>query len=122
VTALLLGWFDVSLIDWTRRLVYAAAVGQTLFVVLWATLPFYRTWVGRALMIKSLSLMIYLDWAVAVINGWVPESHRQNIAVVLFGLITVGIWSQLVAILVEMMRGRRLLSTDPPTLSESEHP
>lgn len=105
--AMLLGWFDASLYDWSLRLVYAAAVGQTLFVILWGTLPWYRTRVGRALMVKSVSLMVYLDWAVLVINGWVPIAHRENIAVVLFGLITVGIWTQLTALTFEIWRGRR---------------
>jgi hypothetical protein len=107
------GWFDADLFGWTVRLVHAAAVGQTAFVVLWAMLPFYRTWVGRALMVKSFSLMLYLDWAVAVYHHWLPLGHQQVIAVVLFAFIAVGIWSQMGAIVFEMRRGRTRLQ--PPT-------
>lgn len=103
--ALLFGWFAASLHDWSLRLLYAAAIGQTLFVVLWATRPWYRLWIGRALMVKSATLMIYLDWAVLVVNGW--SANRALMAVVLFGLITVGIWTQLAALSYEMSRARK---------------
>lgn len=102
----LAGWFDASLFDWTVRLVHVSAVGQTLFVLLWWSLPWYRTVVGRALMVKSFTLMLYLDWAVAVYH-FGPFDHQEAIGVALFGLIAFGIWSQVVAIAREMWRARR---------------
>jgi hypothetical protein len=99
-------WLSADLFSWTVRLVHAAAIGQTLFVFQWAFLPWYRTVIGRALMVKSLSLMLYLDWTLVVYH-WGPLTDQQTIAVVLFGLITFGIWSQLVALNHEIWRTRR---------------
>lgn len=102
----LVDWLDADLFHWTVRLVHASAIGQTLFVFEWFLLPWYRTVVGRALMVKSFTLMLYLDWTLVVYH-WGPLTDQQTIAVVLFGLITVGIWSQVAAITHEMWRGHR---------------
>lgn len=104
--ASLVDWIQADQFTWTVRLVHLAAIGQTLFVLLWATLPWWRMWVGRALMVKSFALMLYLDWALVVYH-WGPFEHQPTIAIWLFGLITVGIWSQVGAIFHEMWRGRR---------------
>lgn len=100
------GWLDVSLLAWTLRLYTAAAIGQTLFVALWATLPWWRTVVGRALMVKSFALMVVLDWALVTYHLG-PFAHQESISVVLFGLVVVGIWSQVAAIGHEMWLARR---------------
>lgn len=91
------GWFAADMFTWTIRLVHIAALGQTLFVILWATMPWYRHAVGRALMVKSFALMAYLDWAVLVLH-FGPLPHHDTIALLLFGFITLGIWSQLLVI------------------------
>lgn len=97
------GWLHADLATWTWRLVHISALGQTAFVILWALLPWYRTWVGRALMSKSLALAIYLDFVV-VVDHWGPFGGQQTLAVVLFGLITLGIWTQLGVIAFEVVR------------------
>lgn len=88
------------------RLVHASALGQTLFVLMWALLPWWRSVVGRALMTKSLMLALYLNWTLVVYH-WGPFTHQQLIAFWLFVGITVGIWSQGVAIGHEIWVGRR---------------
>lgn len=112
--ALLLDWLNVDLHIWTWREIHVAAVGQVLFVALWFTRPWYRTWIGRALMIKSFSLGLYLVWAVWVIHTSPqiarpsgPPTSREYIAFALFGLITVGIWTQLGALSYEMWHHRK---------------
>lgn len=97
--------FDATLLEWALRLVVGSAIGQTLFVLLWSTLPWWRSIVGRALMVKSLALAIYLDWAVTSYY-WGPFDNSETIAVCLFGLVFAGIWSQLGAISYEMLRAR----------------
>jgi hypothetical protein len=98
--------FHASLFAWTLRLYTVAAVGQTLFVVLWFLLPWWRTWVGRALMAKSFSLAIILDWAL-VNYHFGPFLHQQAIGLALFGLVALSIWLQLGAISREVWRGRQ---------------
>lgn len=106
MSVLLLGWFDASLLDWTLRLYTAAAIGQTLFVALWSVLPWWRTTIGRALMMKSASLMIILDWTLISYHLG-PFRHQQGIGTALFALVAIGIWLQVWAIALEMRRGRR---------------
>lgn len=105
--------FHASQFAWTLRLYTAAAVGQTLFVVLWATLPWWRTIIGRALMIKSASLMVILIWS--LVNYHLgPFVHQQGIGLGLFGLVALGIWLQLWAIGREVVAGRRLRESARP--------
>lgn len=89
----------------TTVLLYVSAAAQTLFVLLWGTRPWWREWIGRALMLKAFSLAVYLDWAVAV-RYWPRMPHLELIGVCLFGFITVGIVTQLAALGHEMWRWR----------------
>lgn len=99
---------DVTVVlEW---MLYAAAVGQTLFVGLWFSLPWYTHWVGRALMVKSVALATYLDFAV-VLYHVSPFAALPTLSAILFGFITVGIWSQLVVIAYERWRTRRRQSS-----------
>ena len=86
-------------------LLWVSAIGQSLFVIVWATRPWYRHWVGRALMVKTVALALYLDFAVLV-NFVDPFPALQLLGVILFGHITVGIWSQVVVIVWEILRHR----------------
>ena len=98
--------------DALTALLHVAAICQTLFVILWATLPWWREWIGRALMVKSLSLMVYLDWALAY-HYWPHMPAVRVIGAVLFGFITLGIVSQLAALIYEMWRGSRHPAPQP---------
>lgn len=96
--------FDVTLLETTLRLYVAAAIGQTAFVVLWASLPWWKTRVGRAMMVKSASLMIVLDFG--VINYYWGPFHAW-VGVALFALVVVGIYSQFFTFLYEDIQARR---------------
>lgn len=83
-------------LDWWRTATIAtAAVGQTLFVLLYATFPWYRTFLGRALFIKALTFVLLIDVAVAGrVWDW---KYEEAWIVVLYGLTAFGIWAQLIA-------------------------
>ena len=85
-------------LDWWRTVTISlAAVGQTLFVLLYMTYPWYRTFLGRALFIKALTFVLLLDVAVAgSIWNW---NHEEKWIVLLYGLTAFGIWAQLIAFL-----------------------
>jgi hypothetical protein len=98
--------FHASVLDWTLRFYVAAAVGQTLFVLRWGPMPWWRTAIGRALMWKSTALMIVFDWS--LINyWWGPFQHQELIGLALFAFVMVGIWFQTFAIDHEARRAKR---------------
>jgi hypothetical protein len=87
-------------------LVHVSAVAQTVFVVLWLTLPWWREWVGRALMIKSVALALFLDFS--LINHYAGDyAWRPYITAALFALVTAGIVSQVIALPYEMWSASR---------------
>ena len=48
---------------WRTATIATAAVGQSLLVLLYATFPWYRTFLGRALFIKALTFVLLIDVA-----------------------------------------------------------
>ena len=83
----------------------AAAIGQTCFVGLYATRPFWRHFVGRALMMKSASLALVL-W-VSVANIWLTYPYQLQVSACLTMLIAAAIWFQFVALVREVGGDRR---------------
>lgn len=101
-------------------LVHGMLVGQTTFVAIWATLPWWRLWVGRALMLKSFALDLLI--AAAVANYWLvtelgPYPGMDIITMTTHILILLGIWSQVFAIAHEIRSARRddrsVIGTEP---------
>ena len=96
-------------------LLHAGAIGQTTFVVLWLCLPWWREWIGRALMVKSLALMIFLDSAL-VHHHLTDYPAKPYVVAGLFALVVLGIWTQVAALAHEMWKAwrqrRRVTGTD----------
>lgn len=87
--------------------VWVGAIAQTIFLAMWLTLPWWREWVGRALMVKSLALGVYLD-SVLIHEYLVPDyAAEPYVRTLLFLLIVLGICSQVVALGYEMVKARR---------------
>lgn len=84
---------------WRRAIIVIAATGQTLFVLLYVTFPWYRTFLGKALFIKATTFMLLLNTAAAgFIWNW---PHEEIWMVTLYGLTTFGIWAQFTAFFVQ---------------------
>lgn len=86
-------------------IVHGMLIGQTVFVATWLTLPWWREWVGRALMVKSVSLLLL--FAVAIGNYWVlklwgPYLGWEYVTLASHVLVLVGIWSQVLALAHEI--------------------
>lgn len=84
--------------------IHLATVGQTVFLVLWLSLPWWRAWVGRALMVKSFALWLLLT--AAVVSYWVDKSHGPYVGESIVILSThiavlIGVWSQVAALGIE---------------------
>lgn len=86
-------------------LMWSAAIGQTLFVVLWATKPWYKTLIGRALMTKALALALVL-WFWTVGLYYPVHAYRAELRDVLLAAVAVGIWAQVLAFVVEFHDAR----------------
>lgn len=84
---------------WRAALIALAATGQTLFVLLYMTFPWYRTFLGRALFIKALTFMLLLDVA-AVGRIW-DWPHEEIWILALYGLTAFGIWAQFTAFAIQ---------------------
>lgn len=82
-------------------LLWVAAVGQALFVVLWLTQRWWATRVGRALMAKSAALAVILAASLWVyyrgpLPVWVGRA--------MFAAVTLAIVTQFLALLLEVRR------------------
>lgn len=88
-----------------QLLMWSAAIGQTLFLALWATKPWWKTLIGRAVMTKGVALFLVLwFW---IIGLYFPDHpYRTEIRDVLLFLVAFGIWAQVVAFVLEQ-RGIR---------------
>lgn len=86
-----------SLEFWRTVNIVVAAVGQTAFVVLYVTFPWWRTFLGKALFFKASAFALLVD--VAVVGRIWDWPHEEATFVALYGLLGVGIWAQFVAFL-----------------------
>ena len=120
---------DLSAVEaYLTALLHVCAIAQTAFVILWLILPWWKEWIGRALMVKSAALMLFLDFSLLVhyvgVQWW-----RPYVSAALFTLVTVGIVSQVIALPYEMVsasRGRRQVtgteSDTPPAADNEDRP
>lgn len=87
---------------WRTVALLSAAVGQTLFVALYATFPWWEKFLGRALFFKALALGALADVAVAGrIWDWPYEDQTFT---VLYWTLSLGIWAQAYAFLRVRLR------------------
>lgn len=80
-----------------------AAVCQTLFVAVYGVRPWWLHFIGRALFIKSLALMLLVD--MAVVHALVEYPGKRAVETAMYALVAVAIAFQLVALLAH--GGRR---------------
>jgi ABC-type sugar transport system permease subunit len=85
----------IDLEFWRTATLAFVAVGQTLFVILYATFPWYKTFLGRALFYKALTLGAITDVFIAS-RVW-QFAGQDVVFVVLYALLGIGVWWQLLA-------------------------
>lgn len=81
-----------------------SAVGQTMFISLWITLPWWREVIGVAMFAKSLTLMLLLDTAVLFI--YLPQLATEKVGYILETALWIVIWGQVGALIWERRRHR----------------
>lgn len=87
---------------WKSATLLSAAVGQTLFVGFYMTLPWWGTFLGRALFFEALALMVLID--VGLVGLALEWPGEKATIIGLYGLVSLGIWGRFVAFLLQ---GRR---------------
>lgn len=73
------------------------AVGQTMFVLIYATFPWYKTFLGRALFYKGLMLATLTD--LFLVARFFQFSHMDKVFIAVYILLGVGVWWQFFAFL-----------------------
>lgn len=96
---------------WRTATIITVAIGQTLFTSFYLTLPWWRTFLGRALFLHATTFCLLVDVAVAGrIWEWPGE---ETTFVVLYGITGIGVWAQFTAF---VRQGRH----HPPPLDDKE--
>lgn len=104
---------------WRTFNILFTAVGQTLFISFYLTLPWWRTFLGRALFVKSMSFALLVD--VAVLGRIYEWPYEDATFVVLYGLVGIGAWGQFIAF-VKQGRDRHQPADDHKNLgAEHDH-
>lgn len=97
------GWsqFDVLM-------VCLMTVGQIIFVGTWMVLPWWKEWIGRALMIKSSTLALLLGLTITntmlMLRG-IDYRGMNEVQATGYLLVNVGVWSQVIALGSEIRKG-----------------
>lgn len=104
---------------WRTAGILFAAVGQTLFTVLYFTFPWYANFLGRALFFKATAFMLLVDVAVAGrVWDWPGE---DAIFVFLYWVLGIGIWYQFMAFLRVRLEDRQdAVSGNPHAVAEDK--
>lgn len=91
--------------SWRTSVLGIAAVGQTCFILLYATFPWWRSFLGRVLFVKSLTIgLLLISAELGQFWNWAYEEWT----IVLVGAaVAVGIWGQVVAFICVMLTHRR---------------
>jgi hypothetical protein len=94
----------------TAALIIVALVALPInaFTVLYAfTTPWWLEWIGRALLVSSLGLMLLVD--ISLLYNWLGDDYpgRDAVRLTVYTIICLGAWFKLIAYFVERRRARR---------------
>lgn len=90
---------------WRTVAIGLTAIGQTVFVALYVTFPWWRSFLGRALFFKALVFDILL--LVGVLGQLADFPGEDPLIVWLYGLVCVGVWGQTLAFIIVMLTQKR---------------
>jgi hypothetical protein len=97
---------------WRTIAIVSAAVGQTSFILLYLTFPWWQNFLGRSLFFKAVALGLLVD---AVVVGRIWDWRYEDATfVALYFTLSVGVWVQLVAFARVKFRKFRKTSGSQP--------
>lgn len=91
---------------WRTAAIAVVAIGQTAFVILYLTLPWRRSYLGRALFTFALSLALFAD--VIVVGRVWDWKYEEQTFIALYSFVGVGVWYQFLAFLETRISRREL--------------
>lgn len=80
-----------------------AALGQTVFVLLFVNIPWWKTFLGRAIFSNALMLTVVMDFF--IIGRVLDFSRNDAVYLTLYFFLSLGVWAQVVAFLRVMVSG-----------------
>jgi hypothetical protein len=86
-------------------LVVGMVFPATAFPILYATRPWYRSLLGRALMTKAIGLALLVDLSVAHYFGLLGDNGITRLVV--YALVFLGLWQQFLALCLIVWRARK---------------
>lgn len=84
--------------------VAVAAVGQTLFVIIYLFRPWWRSLVGRAVFFDKLTMALFID--AICLRVLFPGIVSREVAITFYAIAAVAIWFQLFT-LIRIMKAKR---------------
>ena len=99
----------LELIDYA--VIWAAGVAQTVFVVLYGTVPWYRNFIGRALFYKSLTLAVFIDHA--LFDFYVDYAHEDAVETFIHLAVAAAIVYQCYALIRQQWTDGRWRRDEP---------
>lgn len=88
---------------WRTLALGSAAVGQTAFVLLYSTFPWWRSFLGRALFYKACTLCVILD--VFIVARLLDFGRLDVVFIIMYVALSLGIWFQFFAFLYVKRKG-----------------
>jgi hypothetical protein len=106
VVALLVYLIPVGSLDfWRTSGLLVTALGQTAFVALYATFPWWRRFLGRALFFKAVALAALAD--VAITGRIYDWRYEEQTFILLYWMLGIGVWAQFAAFLRVRLKKRQ---------------
>lgn len=96
----------MDLYFWRTAGLVAVAAGQTAFVLLYCTFPWWTRFLGKALFFKALALAVLVD--LAVIYRVFQFPYADQIFTSLYWVLAFGVWAQTGAFLRVRLRHRQV--------------
>lgn len=104
---------------WRTLTLGGVATGQIAFCLLYATFPWYKSFLGRALFFKALVLaLITGTYLLTRLLGW---TNINETFIILYGLLAVGVWVQFFAFLKVRREGKAERAVNSDTNLKVEH-
>ena len=100
----------MDLDTWRTVAITIAAVGQTAFVVLYLTFPWWKRFLGRVLFGKAVSLLIIVD--TIALSRYFDFGTSDALFAALYSILALGIWAQFGAFVWVKMHSKGLGYTD----------
>lgn len=94
-----------SIEDWRASILTFAAFGQVVFSSLYLTFPWWRSFLGRALFFKAITLTVLMVGL--AYSRWAGIDTNRSPFGIFFLLVGIGIWMQNAAFIRIMLTSNR---------------